>query len=282
MNVDNYKYLSIGTVTAYGNSCIIKENSFGISEEDQRQIYYTDQHYRKKRKPPKRRTGDIKSFSKNSRLRLLKKVNKADFQDKRMPYFITLTYPERYPTNREEYKTDLDVIIKRLKSEFGELEYIWRLEAQKRGAPHYHFIIDLNSQVNIEYLKKWVSRNWYEVVQRFWDEKDEKHLKAGTNCKRVKNYKQLICYVSKYMTKQDADQLENPGRYWGSSRNWGIFIAEDILTGRELIQFRRLLKRYLIRSNPYMARKITRYQNIEIWAPWRFIRDAYLWAKYQA
>lgn len=91
--------------------------------------------------PPERKEGDITSFSKKSRLNMLKKLNKVDFQSGKKPLFVTLTYPGIYPTKRERYKRDLDVFLKRMKREFGEVAYMWRLESQKRGAPHYHLIV---------------------------------------------------------------------------------------------------------------------------------------------
>ncbi len=174
----------------------------------------------------------------------------------------------------------MDIFLKLLKRKYGEIEYIWRLEAQKRGAPHYHLIIYFYHEPDLGKLKKWVSLNWYEVVQRFWEEKDEKHLQAGTNCKKVDNYLSMISYVSKYMTKTDQDKLLDQGRYWGASRNWGDLIASDELNGYEMIKFRRLLRNYPSKVNPYMAKKVRDFPNIEVFVSQRFIIDAYIWSRY--
>ncbi|GAA5522331.1 helitron helicase-like domain-containing protein [Aliifodinibius salicampi] len=284
MHNRDYRYLADAEITLIGNSCIIKENISGLSGKEKTQLKFYrhhcgKHHHFKPKNPPTREAGDITDFSRKSKLRLLKKTNRVDHENKSNPFFITLTYPEKYPEKREEYKRDLDTYFKRLKRAFGNLEYLWRLEAQKRGAPHYHLLIYFENEINIEVLKKWTSRNWFEVVQRNWDIKDLKHLKAGTNCKRIKEYRQVVYYVSKYMAKEDEERLKNQGRYWGVSTGWEDFIASDKLEGKELIWFRRLLSRYLKRKNKYMSDKVAKGGSIEIWAPKKFIIKAFLWSK---
>ncbi|MDZ7659639.1 hypothetical protein [Fodinibius sp.] len=283
----HYRHFSDATITLIGNSCQIKDNISGLSEKEKRSIkFYRNMvglgRFKKVNQPPKREAGDIKGFSRKSRLRLLKKTNRVDHENKSKPYFVTLTYPERYPVDREEYKSDLDTFLKRLKRAAGDVEYLWRLEAQKRGAPHYHLLLYIERDINLSLFKKWVSQNWFEVVQRNWDIKDGKHLRAGTNCKRINDFRQASYYVSKYMAKTDDEKLKNQGRYWGASRGWEDFIAEDKLEGKELIIFRRIIRNYLKRKSPAMARKVARGGSIEIWAPKSFIIRAYLYSKIAA
>lgn len=284
MDIQHYKHLAEGTITLIGNSCQIKENISGLPGKEKLRLrlynLHHDKHqYFRQNKTPLRVSNDITGFSRKSKLRMMKKTNRVDHENKSDPFFLTLTYPDRYPVNREEYKSDLDTFLKRLKRAGGDLEYLWRLEAQKRGAPHYHILVYFKRDIKLPLLRKWVSRNWYEVVQRNWKVKDEKHLKAGTNCKRIKDYRQVIYYVSKYMAKEDEEKLKNQGRYWGASRGWEDFIASDKLEGKELIIFRRLLRGYLKRKSPRMARKVAKGGNIEIWAPKNFIINAFLWSK---
>lgn len=283
----NATHFDRARITMYGNSCKIKELTDGIRINKRKQSAETreemilDFTHKSEETPntPDRKKGDIQAFSKKARLRLLKKLNKFDFKSKGLPYFVTLTYPGRYPKVRETYKADLDVFLKRLKRGFGELDYIWRIEAQKRGAPHYHLIIYFKKEPKIESLKKWVSRNWFEVVQRNWEEKDEKHLRAGTNCKKFDAYRAMVCYVSKYMTKVEQDTLKDQGRHWGASRDWGDELASDTLEGRQLIAFKRLVRKYLSKTNKYMAKKIHKCRNLEVFLPQEFVLNAYLWAK---
>jgi len=65
-----------------------------------------------------------------------------------------------FPTDGVTHKADLDAFIKRCKRKFSnEIEYLWKLEFQKRGAPHYHMIIHLPKPFKIDYLRKWFSKN---------------------------------------------------------------------------------------------------------------------------
>jgi hypothetical protein len=284
VEVQHYRYLADATITLIGNSCQIKENLSGLSSKQEWDIEFYRHlvglgRFRKINEPPKREPGDITGFSRKSRLRLLKKVNRVDHENKSDPYFVTLTYPEKYPVKREEYKSDLETFLKRLKRAAGDLEYLWRLEAQKRGAPHYHLLLYIERDINLSLFQEWVSENWYEVAQRNWDLKDEKHLEAGTNCKKIEDFRQVSYYVSKYMAKEDDEKLKDQGRYWAASSGWEDFIASDKLEGEELIWFRRLLNRYLKRKSPAIAKKVANGGNIEVWAPKDFIIKAYLWSK---
>ncbi|MDZ7808806.1 MAG: hypothetical protein U5K71_17105 [Gracilimonas sp.] len=97
-----------------------------------------------------RKKGDIQGFSQKSRSRMLKRINQLNPDRKDQFYHVTLTYPKRFPSDGVTHKTDLDVFIKRIQRKFGEgLELLWKLEFQKRGAPHYHIILYLTKSFNI-------------------------------------------------------------------------------------------------------------------------------------
>lgn len=285
-----YKEKIGGRIEVWGNSCKIDSNlkPYLFQEEsvwyrEYKEYECFDGQIRKKKskikRPPMRKKGDIKGLSKDSRRRLIKKVNKVDYKNREMPYWVTLTYPQRFPTDSQEYKADLDAFLKRLKRKFGEVEYIWRLEFQKRGAPHYHLILFLPDwEGKIQYLRKWISRNWYEVAQRFWDRKDEKHLKAGTNCKRIKNYRQLISYVSKYMGKCDDKVKDTPGRVWAASTNWGDHIGSVVVSGKGLVRFIRIIRGYIkSQGSKKMAKYMTKNPNTEVFIPWSVVVKALDW-----
>jgi|GEM_PF-6146056 len=279
-NKPHYKYSINGEISVFGNACTIKETEPELSEEQRTKKELL--RIGKRKRTPDRKKGDIKSFSKNSRLRMMKKTNRVDFKEGQIAYFLTLTYPDPFPTDGKIYKADLDLIIKRIKKQFGTLSYLWKLESQMKnrdGAPHYHLIIFFEKRYNIDFVKQWISQNWFEVVQRNWSVKNYDHFKVGTNTKIVKTLRQLTNYVTKYITKKEGnDKLINQGRYWGCSRNWGTQIIDSIpLTGKQLIIFKRLMKSYLKKSNKRMARKMTHCRNIEIWAHWKFILNALNW-----
>jgi len=160
-----------------------------------------------------------------------------------------------------------------------KIEYLWKLEFQKRGAPHYHMIVYLPKPYKIEYLRKWFSKNWYEVAQRFWDLKIENHLKAGVSCDQVNNLRMAGAYLSKYLAKDEGDTPKNQGRYWGCSRNWGEVVLNCAeLTGNQLIHFRRLVKRFL-KGNRRMQKMSTRPSNLVVFGNWSFFTQDIDWVK---
>ncbi len=233
---------------------------------------------------PKRERGDIIGFSKKSRYRMQKRMNRLDFNNLQNLYSVTLTYPKRFPEDGETHKTDLDVMLKRFKRRFGkDIEYLWKLEFQKRGAPHYHILIRLPKKYKLPYLQKWLGKNWYEVAQRFWDEKQTNHLDAGTQFKELtsregkNSIKSAAYYLCKYINKEEESTPKHQGRYWGYSRNWGVLLHEAELTGRELIQFRRLVKKYVKRNNRRMSKMVSLPVNITIFGHWGVFVQALEW-----
>lgn len=127
--------------------------------------------------------------------------------------FLTLTYPRDFPTNGKEVKRHLNTFLSWLRSANSGLEYLWFLEFQKRGAPHFHIMVN----VDMVSRKKEVSIRWYETVQSG----DVKHLKAGTNTQRIRKSDGAARYTAKYASKQYQkvvpDDYRDVGRFWGCS-----------------------------------------------------------------
>jgi len=125
--------------------------------------------------------------------------------------FITLTYPENFPSNGKETKDHLNSFLQYLRRK--KIKYTWVLEFQSRGAPHYHIIAS-------DFIPKdELANQWYGIVRSG----DEKHLKAGTSIDWIKSKGQLYGYLSSYIKKLDQktppEGFENVGRFWGASRN---------------------------------------------------------------
>lgn len=150
--------------------------------------------------------GMITEFSKHSRRRLLRLIGMIDRSCGKQ-LFVTLTYPKEFP-DMAESKRHLDVFLKRLKRVYPNAAAIWRLEFQKRGAPHYHLLV-----WNVDFIDyRWLATAWYEVV----GSGDEKHLKAGTQVKRVRSWRGVWSYASKYLAKMPETEIAAaPGRFWG-------------------------------------------------------------------
>lgn len=153
--------------------------------------------------------GTITSFSNASRKRLIETLASINRDRVRfMPLFVTLTYPEVYSEEGQTWKRHLDSFLKALARAYPGCSAVWRLEFQKRGAPHYHLLV-----FGLQWLDaKWLARTWYRIVASG----DEKHLKAGTQVKRVRSWRGVMSYASKYMAKTGgAPSKVEVGRYWG-------------------------------------------------------------------
>jgi hypothetical protein len=183
--------------------------------------------------------GKIRGFSKKSRYRLLNRLAMINKKDG-FPLFITLTYPSEFPTDRKIYKADLEKFIKRLIYRFPKVSGFWRLEFQKRGAPHYHLLV-----WGLPYsdeIKKYISKTWFKVV----GSGDEKHLKAGTQVARVRSWRGVMFYAGKYMAKMDNIEFET-GRVWGYF-NAGYIPWSRVevieLSQKQVVKLMRLMRRY--------------------------------------
>jgi len=164
----------------------------------------------------KRKRGKIKQFSRQSRKRQMKELQKVDVRNTPLPLFITLTYPDNFPDN-QRVKRDLKVFLQRLQRKFPECSGLWRFEMKERKsgknkgriAPHYHFFL---WGVRFVDALQWVSQNWYEVC----DTGDPAHLLAGTSVEMIRNKRGVMYYAGKYMAKLNEDEIEGDlGRIWG-------------------------------------------------------------------
>jgi len=99
------------------------------------------------------------------------------------------------------------------------VEFIWRFDFQKRGAPHYHLIIFPSAgdhYQNKTMYKITISKIWHMIA----DPQSRKHKEYGCDVVEIRSYREACSYLSKYIAKaanEFSDQAE--GKYWGNSRN---------------------------------------------------------------
>lgn len=200
--------------------------------------------------------GQIQEFSKKSRLRFLKSVHSLSIPP---DTFLTLTYPGSFSPDSREWKIDLHTFSKRLSRAFPKSWFYWKLEPQKRGAPHYHLIgnlgLGLLSEVDMIRFRKWLARSWYLVV----GSDDPKHLQAGTQADIIDDSRpQLKRYISKYVGKVVEESKNNipgwalPGRFWGVIGRKNLPPVENYivsLTQDQSIQLKRTIRRWMKKIN---------------------------------
>lgn len=161
---------------------------------------------------------------------------------------LTLTYPAIYPKDGVVLKTQFDAFAKRLKrfgSEYGQIAFAWKLEFQKRGAPHFHLIIITRFPIPLNTLREWALTSWSDFVGKWIHSLDQyseeeklsaikKHRKAGIEADCVRKSKHgLVCYLAWYIGKEKGKAKEhqhvvpagfqNVGRWWGFyGKNTGL------------------------------------------------------------
>jgi len=160
--------------------------------------------------------GSISEFTNRSRSRLLKKISQLSKNNN--PLFVTLTYHNDYPGDYEGYKYDLHRFFISLRNHFPEVGIIWKLEFQKRGAPHFHLLmwgVDLSEGMDF------IPREWNRMVSPG----DEIHLKwhrgeyQNKPCVQlIKSWNGVKAYAAKEMGKTQG-LAEQPGRFWGLRGN---------------------------------------------------------------
>lgn len=165
---------------------------------------------------PENVRGSVSGFSAKSRRRLLFASFNAWCE---WFAFITLTYPADFPCDGLVVRKHRDNFLHRLCREHPGINYLWALEFQERGAPHFHLLVDRFVDL------RWLSVAWFEVV----GSADEKHLRAGTSVQLVSCRKQGGAYMAKSYSSK-IEQKEVPadylsvGRFWGSSRDLVVAI----------------------------------------------------------
>lgn len=163
------------------------------------------------------RVGSV--WSRQSRARLAKRVFELfpAFR-KGYNYAVTLTYRQRTPS---ESKRDLRCLRMRLARYLQVQEWfaLWKMEFQKRGVVHYHIILNINQEVSLQELRRWISDVWAEITS------DPQLAITGTRVDKVaiERIEQVLVYVIGHaMTKKKDYQNRSNGIAW-TGRWWGTW-----------------------------------------------------------
>lgn len=191
--------------------------------------------------PPDR---TIIEWSRKSRAAMCRTFAELDYtplvECGRVPAMVTLTYPgdwESVAPTGASVKRHMARWRKRFQREWGEpARYIWKLEFQRRGAPHIHLWMAPPHTVGRSGRKfrDWLSQEWADVVGHPDPEQRVRHLAAGTgidilNGLRACDPKRLAIYFTKHSSPNKLGDKEyqhivpeawrrpghGPGRFWG-------------------------------------------------------------------
>lgn len=191
--------------------------------------------------------GRVQGFSAASRRRLMASLGSQDHTQVAVGSLVTLTYPGEWPGDPARWKRDLDAWLKRLARKHPMSWCWWKLEPQKRGAPHYHLLVFGAGRLDREF----VSRSWFEVVASG----DERHLQAGTNVQTMASQRAVMCYAAKYCCKPvdpaAAAVWNHPGRWWGVQGRERVprRVERWVVSEAGWLAIRRLMRRWEARAS---------------------------------
>jgi len=190
----------------------------------------------------------IASFSASARRNFLKKI----FSLSALPsFFSTLTYPAYYPADANTWKRHLDRFSRVLLRRFPHAWFFWKLEPQRRGAPHFHLMGDLAcGAVSVALLRCFVAATWFRVV----GSGDGRHAVAGTQFDFIHDATGKVrAYVCKYVGKpagSDLPEWARPGRFWGivGRKNLPAAPCVHLLLPKDIyFRLRRVVRKWLAR-----------------------------------
>jgi hypothetical protein len=186
----------------------------------------------------------ITEWSRKSRAAMCRTFAELDYtplvESGRVPAMVTLTYPgdwECVAPDGASVKRHMVLWRKRFQREWGEpARYVWKLEFQRRGAPHIHLWM-APPQVpgrSGRRFWEWLSQEWADIVAHPDPVQRARHLLAGTavdvlNGLRACDPKRLAIYFTKHSSPNTQGNKEyqhivpdawrkpghGPGRFWG-------------------------------------------------------------------
>lgn len=172
----------------------------------------------------------VTEFTKASRMRLLRCLNRINWKNIDKSLFITLTYPDTIEylkyKNRNKHR---GIFLRSLEAYFGtKIGTIWRCEWKERLsgarkgrlAPHLHMIVF--GQQYIHHAK----------VMKMWAKAIGHKGRVSTHVALITGHQGALKYLAKYVSKEHyldiGAYLNNGvqiGRHWGMSRRsvipWG-------------------------------------------------------------
>lgn len=212
----------------------------------------------------------ITEWSRKSRAAMCRTFAELDYtplvECGRVPAMVTLTYPgdwECVAPDGASVKRHMVLWRKRFQREWGEpARYIWKLEFQRRGAPHIHLWMapPHGAGQSGRKFRDWLSREWADIVGHADPEQRARHLLAGTavdilNGLRACDPKRLAIYFTKHSSPNGQGDKEyqhivpdvwrRPGR--GPGRFWGVHGLQRATAVVEIAQDSYLAVRRIIR-----------------------------------
>lgn len=190
--------------------------------------------------------GKIVGWSRKSRNRMQIRLNTLDwtplFEDGLEPALVTLTLPgewEHLAPNPQAFKAMMDRFVTAYRHSWGApIRGVWKMEFQRRGAPHVHILMTPPSgiaagQFPFEF-RAWLSHVWARSVGAVGAER-ERHLRAGTGIDYVgeayRDPRSIAKYFGKHGLFGEKEYQNEMPRLWrdaiadgeSGAQFWGVW-----------------------------------------------------------
>lgn len=231
------------------------------------------QVYTSTARPPARR---VREWSRASRRRMTRTLAELDYSEWSgqggVLAMVTLTLPGSWQVvaaNGRQFKALIRAFLERWRRAIGSVRGLWKLEFQKRGAPHLHMLVRVPAMVGTLVFEQWLSETWADICAESLSDDEltewiasgeySKHLSAGTGVDfsgvKFSDPRRTSVYFLKHSAKTMDDKEyqhivpeewraegAGPGRFWGY---WGLrrARAELEVDHHGFIRARRILRK---------------------------------------
>ena len=189
------------------------------------------------------------------------RLDRSKFVD---PLEVTLTYPKDWrdwcPTGKAA-KLHLYQLAHRWEYRYGYPAWVWKLEFQRRGAPHFMILVDRPGE-RTEF-EAWLHTAWSEVVTAG---SDAKHRQEGVHVDSVHSWQAFAgWYFGGYLTRSKGYQEKppegfTPGRWWQITpsllRPWTV--SGELSRAATKLAVRQVRKAVARRGKPRRSRRPSR------------------------
>lgn len=159
---------------------------------------------------------------------------------------FTLTVRD-LPESHKEWERLRAAFVHRLRR-MGMVRLHWLTEFQKRGAPHLHGIVFLDSDVPPSNLAAGVICHWLDLTHHLGTAHRAQSAKPVTHLTGWKKYlsKHGARSVSHYQRSSKPKGWEKTGRMWGKSGDWPTRITEFWVSDEVFFRVRRWTRSLLL------------------------------------
>lgn len=134
---------------------------------------------------------------------------------------LTLTY-SAVANDGQIVKSQLNTFLTKLRYHFKGVSYVWFLEFQKRGAPHFHLLLTIEASDD---NRKLIAKLWADIISNGSEDKRKimavhSHVKTFEQVREENGAKRYaLKYALKPEQKTVPKRYKNVGRFWGNSRD---------------------------------------------------------------